>query len=261
MVFCQNRVMGRHQEICTCTCRNIRVFWFCADSWMLGTNEGYVVNGVQLELLSFCSFSVVIWWMIPAYAKIFVTGTFFVKADATYRTTDIPNFSKFLGPKKKLSRGSPRESMFQVLILSYIFFTSQKVDLWSIWNSSPERVRTARASQSAGVANYPQECSSQKLHPELQMQQKLQVDLLLCITNGATLHQPGMVLFSQVNFFAKLSTSAPHKNLQDSTKRLLDSRSWHNTAQRVIPPQFNNDEMLGRADLDAMRVLLSVTRN
>ena len=99
---------------------------------------------------------------------------------------------------------------------SYIFFTSQKVDLWSIWNSSHERVRTARASQSAGVANYPQECSSQKLHPELQMQQKLQVHLLFYIINGVTLHRPGMVLFSQVNFFAKLSTSAHHKNLQSS---------------------------------------------
>ena len=46
-----------------------------------------------------------------------------------------------------------------------------------------------------------------------------------------------MVLFSQVNFFAKLSTSAPHKNLQDSTKKIIRLKilAQHSTEGNSTP--------------------------
>ena len=109
------------------------VLGLCADSWMLGTKEGYVVKGVQLELLSFCIFCVVTCSQMFEADTTIITSLvhFWSEADATYRTTGIPDFSKFLGPQKKLSRGSPRESMvsdsnFIISKPSLIFKTSDQ---------------------------------------------------------------------------------------------------------------------------------------
>ena len=59
-----------------------------------------------------------------------------------------------------------------------------------------------------------------KLHPELQMQQMLQVDLLLRPANLTSLVPTWHGAPSQVNHSANgFTKSALHKNLQDSSQR------------------------------------------
>ena len=77
-----------------------------------------------------------------------------------------------------------------------------------------------------------------KLHPKLQMQQMLQLDLLLRPANLTSLLPTGHGAPSQVNFLGQNSSpeQAPNKNLQIKNQKQFWHKILAQPSQRVISP-------------------------